>query len=632
MFRKVLVGLLLVLIIITVGVWRLAPLTVNIGTGVYPLTGTSLSLIQGEGSGGGGLLRSLVTNSATTAGNILIAYFANTSGSSPHVVAMPAGWTQLIAQTQGTQSAIEVWIYPNNPGGILTVPVTVSPLAGWSTEIDEWYGVARITPLETSGAASATSGTSLTLTTSGNILSLGDLAQGAWIQRIAGAATVVLTVSAGWADENASSGGNSAIDHFDYALFGNPATVQPLPPPVGAPLTVTMTSDHTTTSAVGVIFVLTPAHTATDETAYLQFGSVTEKQNTADFSLLLGGKYELEDGSGGYLLEDGSGYYLLDTYVPQLGDPVAFTNPTWNGRVVDVTKADLVDRLTNYQLATIAATNQTVAGVTSPPGDFADVLTGGKYELEDGSGGYLLEDGSGYYLLEGTSFSYRGLSVKSTQNIDGSVTTYGMLTAFEPGFAAGQTFNLTNANLGYVAQPFLITNVTTTFVGANPPTPEYLIEFGSAYLTLQTSGGGVLTTLGTQAATQAGIVSPGGTLGYAQVTANQGTFTAITDLTGLTVTVTVAAGRRIKITGEAALGSSVSTDTMRLYIRETGTTLQFSYIPGGPATCLIECDLTPSAGVHTYNLSADRNAGSGNITMFAGATQPAFVKVEDIGT
>ena len=46
---------------------------------------------------------------------------------------------------------------------------------------------------------------------------------------------------------------------------------------------------------------------------------------------------------------------------------------------------------------------------------------------------------------------------------------------------------------------------------------------------------------------------PKGVLGYAQVTANQGSITTGSDLTGLSVTVTVPAGRRLKITGFAAI-------------------------------------------------------------------------------
>src|SRR5437773_562988 len=62
-----------------------------------------------------------------------------------------------------------------------------------------------------------------------------------------------------------------------------------------------------------------------------------------------------------------------------------------------------------------------------------------------------------------------------------------------------------------------------------------------------------------------------GSAAYAQVTANQGTFTALTDLTSLTVTVTIGAGRRIKITGYAGLGSSVANDYMQILIREGST-------------------------------------------------------------
>jgi hypothetical protein len=41
--------------------------------------------------------------------------------------------------------------------------------------------------------------------------------------------------------------------------------------------------------------------------------------------------------------------------------------------------------------------------------------------------------------------------------------------------------------------------------------------------------------------------------------------------------------------------------------------------------------LSPSAGSHTYKLTALRAAGTGNITMAANSLAPAFILVEDIG-
>src|SRR5436190_11000239 len=69
-----------------------------------------------------------------------------------------------------------------------------------------------------------------------------------------------------------------------------------------------------------------------------------------------------------------------------------------------------------------------------------------------------------------------------------------------------------------------------------------------------------------------------GVLAYAQVTANQGTFTAETDLTSLTVTVTISAGfaaasRKLRIRGRVMLSSSVTGDVGLLHIKEGATYL-----------------------------------------------------------
>lgn len=127
-----------------------------------------------------------------------------------------------------------------------------------------------------------------------------------------------------------------------------------------------------------------------------------------------------------------------------------------------------------------------------------------------------------------------------------------------------------------------------------------------------------------------------GTLGYAQVTANQGTITTEQDLTGLTVTVTVVAGDRIRITAHVRVAATGgASDIPELRIKEGTTILALDRCHFSTASILStlhgEVVLSPTAGAHTYKLSLVRDTGSGTLTMSAGATFPAFILVEGIG-
>lgn len=127
-----------------------------------------------------------------------------------------------------------------------------------------------------------------------------------------------------------------------------------------------------------------------------------------------------------------------------------------------------------------------------------------------------------------------------------------------------------------------------------------------------------------------------GVLGYAQVTANQ-TLTANTDLTGLSVTVTVGNNRRIRVTGKVSWNNeNAGANYGTLAIMESGTELNANYIGllgngsiGEEGSVITQSILTPSAGAHTYNL---RGLGTVfNLIMTASATRPAFILVEDLG-
>jgi hypothetical protein len=128
---------------------------------------------------------------------------------------------------------------------------------------------------------------------------------------------------------------------------------------------------------------------------------------------------------------------------------------------------------------------------------------------------------------------------------------------------------------------------------------------------------------------------PGGELAYAQVTANQGPITGDVDLTGLSVTVDVAAGRRIRISGEANMQSSVVNDRLGLEIAEGAVQMQAArqraVIANDSVRLLGSITLTPTAGAHTYKLMGGRLSGTGSVTMVAGPTNPALIQVEDLG-
>jgi hypothetical protein len=124
--------------------------------------------------------------------------------------------------------------------------------------------------------------------------------------------------------------------------------------------------------------------------------------------------------------------------------------------------------------------------------------------------------------------------------------------------------------------------------------------------------------------------------GYAPATANQGSITTEVDLTSLTVTVTTVAGRRYKITGKANFQSTVADDRVDLRIYQDGTMINDAdtalRVANSDQTCMAVAVVAPSAASHTYKLTAVRLSGTGTLTMACGATFPAFILVEDIGT
>jgi hypothetical protein len=127
---------------------------------------------------------------------------------------------------------------------------------------------------------------------------------------------------------------------------------------------------------------------------------------------------------------------------------------------------------------------------------------------------------------------------------------------------------------------------------------------------------------------------PGGHLGTALVTAAQAGITALADVTGATVTVTVPANRRLKITGGFRCSQVTSTGVPQAFIAKDGSGIQQlgtvnALAAGGFAMFHGSALDTPATGSRTYKLQAQTSAGT--LTINASATIPTYIVVEDIG-
>ncbi len=133
---------------------------------------------------------------------------------------------------------------------------------------------------------------------------------------------------------------------------------------------------------------------------------------------------------------------------------------------------------------------------------------------------------------------------------------------------------------------------------------------------------------------------PWGELNSVQVVAPQtgigaGTPTA---LTGLTLTITVVANRKIKITGLVENFSPSVTLVGGLYVYDGGTggTLvgAYNFTPTGASNdgAIIIVRTVPSVGAHTWALFANTSTGTMSMGAASGTTTRAgMIQVEDIG-
>ena len=126
-------------------------------------------------------------------------------------------------------------------------------------------------------------------------------------------------------------------------------------------------------------------------------------------------------------------------------------------------------------------------------------------------------------------------------------------------------------------------------------------------------------------------------MGYASITATSSNFTTVADITSLTATWTAISTRVYELEFVGCVASSVAGDEVNMTITDSsntvvgGTLSDLSATAGRRTPCNVKVRLTGLSGSVTYKVRGTRNAGTGNCSVFASATQPATFQVLDVG-
>lgn len=182
-------------------------------------------------------------------------------------------------------------------------------------------------------------------------------------------------------------------------------------------------------------------------------------------------------------------------------------------------------------------------------------------------------------------------------------------------------------------------DATNTFISAiGTPTDVTLAlrPKGSGGISFQDAGGVERAKIDpvTGNISQNGHVVSGGTLGYAEIVTGSAAFGAtLTAISGLSTTVSVPAGHRVKVTVSIQFNNqSGSPSLVRTQIQQDGVQIGGKFIGITANEWLTYSEfvtLSPSAGPHTYRFAALIDTGT--CTVGAGAGQPCNILVEDIG-
>lgn len=176
---------------------------------------------------------------------------------------------------------------------------------------------------------------------------------------------------------------------------------------------------------------------------------------------------------------------------------VKLTDPAWVGTLSAATSRNATERGGGHVFWAITAINTSALPNDTAPFDLSDAPadTTTAFTLEDGVTPLELEAGTdwadstvdanlGVYETEGTkSRGYSNLSVQVRAQPGAANQTLGRCTTKHPGLRPGNQFKLSNADQGYSAAAYQITQVTATWP-AKSTQPSFSIEFGDTPETL----------------------------------------------------------------------------------------------------------------------------------------------------
>lgn len=155
-------------------------------------------------------------------------------------------------------------------------------------------------------------------------------------------------------------------------------------------------------------------------------------------------------------------------------------------------------------------------------------------------------------------------------------------------------------------------------------------------MTVRTDSWPVTVAFGDQG-TSARISSiPGGCLGWVEVTTNQTGITTATDLSGLSLAITAATARLLKITAKVPVSSATADDRVGISIKEGSTVLSGDQTTLAqvslPYTLLAVAVVEFTAGSHTYKVSLGISGGAtGPIRTDHVSNGRSLLLVEDMG-